>query len=274
MPESDSRPAAVAGHFYPSEAGELSQLVADYLSHVDAEPCPARAAIVPHAGLAYSGRCAAEVFGRIKLPRIAVIVAPNHSGVVKSPGASLWSRGRFETPLGAVAVDRAFCERLEADCPLVGFDRAAHRREHAVEVELPFLASLRPDVSIVPILIAWDDWSRSERLAADLASIISEWVEPVLLVASSDMTHFESAEEAARRDRFALDAIVRLDGQELLSACQRERVTMCGRAPAAIVVEAARRLGADQAEVVDYRNSSWVTGDRSNVVAYAGVVIF
>lgn len=273
MLESDSRPAAVAGHFYPSEAGELSQLVADYLSDVDAEPDAARAAIVPHAGLVYSGRCAAQVFGRIELPRIIVILAPNHSGVVESPGASLWNRGRFETPLGPIAVESSFSERLEADCPLVGFDRAAHRREHAVEVELPFLASLRPDASIVPILVAWDDWSRSERLAADLARTVSDWVEPVLLVASSDMTHFESAEEAARKDRVALDAIVRLDGRELLSVCQREQVTMCGRAPAAIVVEAARRLGAVHAEVVDYRNSSWVTGDRSNVVAYAGVVI-
>jgi AmmeMemoRadiSam system protein B len=140
-------------------------------------------------------------------------------------------------------------------------------------VELPFLATLSPDSTIVPIVVAWDDWERCRTLAEALADTAAEWPEDVLLVASSDMTHFEPAMRAADKDRIALDALERLDGEELLRACRRERITMCGRAPAAVVVEAARRLGARRGEVVDYRHSGWVTGDDSSVVAYAGVVV-
>lgn len=268
------RPAAVAGHFYPADPRDLGEMVQAYLAEVEAPIAPARAVVVPHAGLIYSGRCAAQVFGRLEFPPIVVILAPNHTGISRAPGgASLWKRGAFDTPFGPLPVAEEFAAALEARCKLVADDPAAHRQEHAVEVELPFLATLSPDSAIVPIVVAWDDWERCRTLAAALADTVAEWPEDVLLVASSDMTHFESAMSAAAKDRIALDALERLDGEELLRACKRERITMCGRAPAAVVVEAARRLGARRGEVVDYRHSGWVTGDDSSVVAYAGVVV-
>jgi AmmeMemoRadiSam system protein B len=233
-----------------------------------------RAVVAPHAGLIYSGRCAGQVFGRVQFPPVVVILAPNHTGQVGAPGgASLWSRGVFETPLGPVPIASEFAAALEAECPLVAHDPRAHVREHAVEVELPFIARCAPESAIVPIVLAWDDWRRSKELADGLARLIADWAEEVLLLASSDMTHFESAQAAAAKDRIALAAIERLDGEELVRACRTERITMCGRAPAAVVVEVARQLGATRAEVVDYRNSGWVTGDDSSVVAYAGVVV-
>ncbi|UCC85072.1 MAG: AmmeMemoRadiSam system protein B [Gemmatimonadota bacterium] len=274
MDTQDLRPTAVAGRFYPAERDKLTSMIESFLRDVEEEPRPVRAVIAPHAGLVYSGQCAAHVFGRVSIPPVVVILAPNHSGLWRSPGgASLWARGAFETPLGRVAVAEKFASELEARCPLVAHDPLAHGDEHAVEIELPFLAKLAPESAIVPIVIAFDDWERTRELADALAGLIAEWPDEVLVVASSDMTHFESADRAAEKDRIALAAVERLDGEELLNACDRERITMCGRAPAAVAVEAARQLGATRAEVVDYRHSGWVTGDNSSVVAYAGVTI-
>jgi AmmeMemoRadiSam system protein B len=274
MGNPDIRPAAVAGHFYPSDRRDLGEMVEAYLSDVTVKPQTARAVVAPHAGLIYSGRCAAQVFGSVAFPPVVVILAPNHTGLVGAPGgASLWSRGSFQTPLGALPVAADFAAALEDRCRLVEHDPRAHWQEHAIEVELPFLTLRAPRSAIVPLVLAWDDWSRCKELANALAQLISEWDDDVLLVASSDMTHFESATRAADKDRIALAAIERLDGEELIRACHQEHITMCGRAPAAVVIEAARQLGATRAEVVDYRHSGWVTGDDSSVVAYAGVII-
>jgi len=274
MDTSELRAAAVAGHFYPADPSELGEMVEVYLADVESEPLPMWAVVAPHAGLVYSGRCAAQVFGRTRFPPVIVILAPNHSGNVGSPGgASLWSRGAFDTPLGPLPIATGFAEALETRCSFARHDPGAHRKEHAVEVELPFIAKLAPESSIVPILLAFDDWEICKDLADALARTVEEWPEEVLLVASSDMTHFESATSAAHKDRIALEAVERLDGEALLSACRREHITMCGRAPTAVVIEAARQLGATRAEVVDYRHSGWVTGDDASVVAYAGVVV-
>lgn len=274
MSDQAVRHAAVAGHFYPADPRDLDEMVREYLADVKAPLAPARAAVVPHAGLVYSGRCAAQVFGRLELPPTIVILAPNHTGLAwAAGGASLWDRGAFETPFGPIGVGEEFAAALEARCALVSHDPAAHRQEHAVEVELPFLAILSPDSAIVPIVLAWDDWERCRTLAEALADTVTDWPDDVLLVASSDMTHHESAARAASKDRHALEAMERLDGEGLLRACRQERISMCGRAPAAVVIEAARRLGAERGELVDYRHSGWVTGDDSSVVAYAGVVV-
>ncbi len=141
MNASELRSAAVAGQFYPADASELGEMVEAYLSEVESEPRPARAVVVPHAGLVYSGRCAARVFGQVEFPPVVVILAPNHSGIVESTGgASLWSHGAFETPLGPLRIATDFAAALEARCPLAAHDPKAHRGEYSVEVELPFIA--------------------------------------------------------------------------------------------------------------------------------------
>jgi AmmeMemoRadiSam system protein B len=249
-------------------------MVSEFLAHVEAAPGPALAAVAPHAGLVYSGQCAAHALKRVTVPPVVVILAPNHTGRCAAPGgASVWTRGAFATPLGDVPIAEALPDALLARCERAADDRTAHAAEHAVEVELPFLQLLAPEVSILPIVLAWDDWRRCETLAGALAELVEQWPQPVLLLASSDMTHYEPAAAAAAKDRHALDAITRLDGAGLLSACQRRGITMCGRAPAAVVTEAARRLGATGGTVVDYRHSGVVTGDDDSVVAYAAVVL-
>lgn len=267
------RRPAVAGMFYPGDPDRLRAMAGGMLTEVEAGPSPAIGAIVPHAGLIYSGQCAAHVWKRLAIPRILVLLAPNHTGASASPGASIWSHGRFETPFGDVPIAEEFVERLVRHSSLVGHDPSAHLREHAIEVELPFVQLLADDVRLVPIVLAWDDWEASRGLATALARVVRDSGEDVLLVASSDMTHYESAAVAERKDHHAIEAIERLDGEGLLAVCRREAVTMCGRAPAAVVVEASRQLGASGAELVDYRHSGWVTGDDREVVAYAGVII-
>ncbi len=274
MTTSHLRRTAVAGQFYPDDADDLTSLLEKFLSGVEQRRRAAVAAIAPHAGLVYSGACAAHVFGRLNLPPVVVILAPNHTGFVSAPGgASLWARGAFETPLGDVPVAEDFAEALIARCTLAAHDPDAHWSEHAVEIELPFVAALAPESQIVPIVLAWDDWSRCKQLADALAATVREWPADVLLVASSDMTHFEPAARAKEKDMLALAAVAELDGQALLKVCERERITMCGRGPAAVTLEAARQLGATRGELVDYRHSGMVNRDDSKVVAYAGVII-
>jgi AmmeMemoRadiSam system protein B len=274
MDTPDVRMPAVAGRFYPARPEKLSGLVEGYLADVDDARRRVMGAIVPHAGLIYSGACAAQVFGRLSVPQVIVILAPNHTGLVGAPGgASVWGRGAFETPLGQVPIAEGFATALMSVCELTQHDPDAHRNEHAIEVELPFIRTVAPDAEIVPIVLAWDDWDRSKQLAEALASTIREWPEDVLLLASSDMSHFESAVFAEEKDSLALGAIEKLDAQDLLAKCASEHITMCGRGPAAVVIEASRELGATKAEVVDYRHSGLVTGDDLSVVAYAGVII-
>ena len=269
----------MSGRFYPGARAELAAAVATLLADAravadSAPPAPFRAVIAPHAGYVYSGPTAAAVFARVALPALIVILAPNHTGVCRAPGgASLWEEGAFRTPLGDVPVDAPCAAALRAASPLVGVDHEAHRAEHAVEVLLPFLQVLRSDARIVPLVLAWDRWETAQQLGAALARVVAAAREPVLLIASSDLNHYEPAAVSEQKDARALEAVTALDGAELLARCKRERISMCGRAPAAVVLAAARVLGATRADVVDYRHSGWVSGDDSQVVGYGGVVI-
>lgn len=272
---SDIRPAAVAGRFYPDAPGDLRGMVDSFLAEA-ACPTTARAhgVVVPHAGLQYSGACAAHVFASVEWPELVVIIGPNHTGVVPVRGrASVWVDGGFDTPLGLVSVAGELAEALCDTCPDAVPDHTAHAYEHAIEVELPFLRVVQPSAQIVPIVVNSDSWEASRSIAEALANLIRAWPEPVALVASSDMSHYEDAMSAERKDRMALEQITSLNGEGLLATCRRYRITMCGRAPTAVMLETVRLLGAEQVDIVDYRNSGWVTGDNANVVGYAGVVV-
>lgn len=267
------RPPAVAGQFYPDDPQNLTRVVRDCLKGVPAEGRRALGVMVPHAGLVYSGACAGQVFGRIAWPEVAVILAPNHTGLGAFGRADMWDKGSFATPLGEVPVAEDLAEELAAVTPLVASDWSAHRREHAIEVELPFLQVLAPTIRILPLVVSWDDWASSAELGHALARLAHAHPGRILFVASSDMTHYEPADQAARQDQLALERIEHLDGGGLLGVCHRNAISMCGRAPAAAVIEAVRRLGACRGTVVDYRHSGLVTGNDGDVVSYAGVIM-
>ena len=273
------RPPAVSGRFYPSDPAELratvATLLADARSAVRPSDRPAVGVIAPHAGYIYSGRTAAAVFAQVTIPGLVIILAPNHTGLSDAEGGvSLWEAGAFRTPLGDVPIEAELAQALlEISRGVVSVDHEAHRAEHAVEVELPFLQMLRSDVRIVPLVLAWDSWEPARQLGDILARLVRAAAEPVLLLASSDLNHYEPAAVSEAKDARALEAVRALDGDELLARCKRERISMCGRGPAAAVIAAARALGATRADVVDYRHSGWVSGDNARVVGYAGVVI-
>ena len=280
---SQVRAPAVAGRFYPADPTELRAVVATLLADArrDVGPTvrpsdrPTVGVIAPHAGYVYSGPTAAAVFTRISIPGLVIVLAPNHTGVWDAEsGVSLWEAGAFRTPLGEVPIDADAAGAMrEISQGLVEVDHDAHRGEHAIEVELPFLQLLRSDVRIVPLVIAWDSWPSAQLLGEVLARMIRAAAEPILLVASSDLNHYEPAAASEKKDAMALEAIRALDGEELLARCKRERISMCGRGPVAVLLRAARDLGAKDADVVDYRHSGWVSGDNGHVVGYAGVVI-
>lgn len=279
------RQPAVAGRFYPNDPAELRATVATLLADArrphpltpspQAERGNARAVVVPHAGYIYSGPTAAKAFARTGIPGLVVILAPNHTGICRADsGISLWEAGAFRTPLGDVPVDADAATALrDISDNTVAVDHDAHAHEHAVEVELPFLQVLRPDVRIVPLVIAWDAWDPARRLGEILAQLIGAVGEPTLLLGSSDLNHYEPAAVSEQKDARALEAVTALDGEELLARCKRERISMCGRAPVATILAATRGMGGTRAEVVDYRHSGWISGDNARVVGYAGVVI-
>lgn len=269
-----ARSPAVAGLFYPGRPAELRRTVDDLIAAAGGAGAPAIGAIAPHAGYVYSGLTAAHVYARLDVPRSCVVLAPNHTGLGGARyGGSVYAQGVLKTPLGDVAVHEDLAAALVAACPLLEDDPLAHDREHAVEVHLPFLLARRPDVRVVPIVLGWGDWARTRQLAEALAAVVRGWPEPVLLVASSDMNHYESAAVGTRKDALALAEVERMDGEELLAVTARHHVTMCGRAPSAAVLHAAKLLGATRAEVVHTSHSGMVTGDNQQVVGYAGVVV-
>ena len=251
-----ARPARFAGSWYPGEPAALRQVVEQATS--GGQPAPALALVVPHAGYRYSLSIAAAAYARVEFPPTAVVLCPNHT--VPPPIVSVWSRGRWETPLGPVPVDEVLAARIVAECPGLAEETGAHLREHAVELQLPLLQVRRPDVRVVPIVVAAPSPAALRALGEGIARALRA-AGPALLVASTDMTHHEPAREAEVRDRRALDHVLRLDPAGLLATCQREAISMCGVRPTAAALWAALALGAREAELVRYGHSGQVSGD-------------
>jgi AmmeMemoRadiSam system protein B len=265
------RQPAVAGQFYPggeeSLRTALSQLIPEHAS-----PKPVKGIISPHAGYVYSGAIAGRVFSQVAIPATVLIIGPNHHGT--GAAAALYPDGEWLTPLGTTIINSRLNALLLQHTPYVQSDSAAHRLEHSLEVQLPFIQRLRPDATISALCIGHGDYAPLRDIGHGIAAAIKEYGGEVLIVASSDMTHYESADVARQKDHQALDRVLALDGKGLLEVCQKRGITMCGVAPATVMIEAALQLGATQAELVMYGNSGDVTGDNQQVVGYAAVTVF
>jgi hypothetical protein len=266
------RKAAVAGAFYPERASELRR---DLSALIDpsADKIRARAVISPHAGYVYSGPVAGAVFSSVILPDTFVILAPSHRPI--RPVFAVMDKGAWQTPLGAVPIAEDLAAALLASCPDLKMDPAAHDREHSLEVQLPFLQYLNPRISIVPIAVSHlAAYPQLEDLGRAVAAGIAGLGRDVLVVASTDMSHYLSREEAEARDALALGRILALDPRGLFDVVKAEDITMCGFQPTAAALVAAKALGAERAELVKYATSGDRTGDYREVVAYAGLRIF
>ncbi len=259
----------MAGSFYPRDPRQLAREVAALLGAPAAPPtATALGVLAPHAGYVYSGAVAGATYARVAVPRRVLVLCPNHTGL--GARVALWPDGAWETPLGRVPVDPDLTEALRA-CPLVEADRAAHIQEHALEVQLPFLQVLRPDLTVAALCIG--AIPVDDAVALGHAVAVATSVHPALVVASSDMSHFIPADEARRLDFLALERLLALDARGLYQVVHRQRISMCGVVPATVMLAAARQAGAREAELVRYASSGDVTGDRRSVVAYAGALV-
>jgi len=268
------RHPAVAGRFYPDDPEELRSEVHAYLSPADSKdisPVRAIGCIAPHAGYMYSGHVAGAVFARIEIPRLCIVMCPNHTGM--GCALSIMSEGAWETPLGEVAIQDDFAGALKRRFPALEEDTAAHRAEHAAEVELPFLQLLQPQLRFVPIALGTGRLEVLEQLGLALADVIVQHTERVLIIASSDMNHYESDAITRVKDHQALDRILTLDPHGLHEVVTQQNISMCGYGPTVAMLTAARQLGAKSAELVKYATSGDISGDRNMVVGYAGVIV-
>lgn len=264
------RRPAVAGRFYPSDRNVLLAEVQSYLLPLR-ESTRAIGCVVPHAGYIYSGHVAGAVFADLEVPRRCIVMCPNHTGMGRP--LAMMREGAWETPLGIVPIDTELGDSLKEAFPALSEDKNAHRAEHAAEVELPFLQARRPHFSFVPIALGTGQFDVLEALGAAIAEVVSAQNEPVLIVASSDMNHYESDKVTRIKDRKAIDRILALDALGLFDVVVREDVSMCGFGPTIAMLTAAKRLGASSAELIKYATSGDVSGDREMVVGYAGVVV-
>ncbi len=266
------RPPAVAGRFYPSDAKELLREVRDYTSTAAAPPrIAAIGCVAPHAGYIYSGGVAGAVYSRLKIPQHCVILCPNHTG--QGRPLAVMVNTTWQTPLGEVAADADLSARLLRRFPGLQEDSAAHRSEHAIEVQLPFLQTQQPELHIVPIAVGTSDFEVLRRLGEALADVISEGRKKVLIVASSDMNHYESDAVTRVKDHKAIEHVLAMDARGLWDVVMNENISMCGFGPTVVMLTAAKLLGATEATLVKYATSGEVSGDYVSVVGYAGIIV-
>jgi AmmeMemoRadiSam system protein B len=264
------RKPAVAGLFYPDRPEQVEADLSRLVEDVQPKVSP-RALVVPHAGWMYSGKVAGAVYGRVALPRLAVLLGPNHTGL--GPRGSIMTRGRWAVPGAEIAIASELGQQILAASRELDEDESAHAREHALEVQLPFLHRLRPDIRFVPVTLMRTDLDFCVAVGRAVAAAVSACPEPVLLISSTDLNHYEPQAVSEKKDRLAIDAILALDPAGLQRTVRDHRISMCGIAPTTAVLAALRELGPAQAELVRYMTSGDVSGDYDRVVGYCGVII-
>jgi AmmeMemoRadiSam system protein B len=277
------RRAQVAGSFYKGTTAALNSEIEGCFTH---RLGPGRlpelrqvgerrlvGLVCPHAGYIYSGPTAAKSYFKLASdgkPNKIVIIGPNHTGL--GSGVSMMSEGVWETPFGQVEIDKEAADAISKASDIIDLDDQAHLHEHSVEVQLPFLQYvLKTRFEFVPICMMMQDLETSMEVGKAVAQALKG--DDVLIIASSDMTHYESAEAAKRKDRLAIDAILALDDTKLQGTVQSHGISMCGHGPVASMITASKILNAKTAELLGYSTSGDITGDNSEVVGYLAASI-
>ncbi|HZW36980.1 MAG: AmmeMemoRadiSam system protein B [Deltaproteobacteria bacterium] len=261
---------AVAGQFYPGTAKDLDREIRR-LTWETRGKIPARGIVVPHAGYVYSGTVAGEVYSSVEIPDRLVIFCPNHTGL--GADAALMAQGAWTMPWGDVPIEEKLASSLLAASPILSEDPSAHSREHSLEVQLPFLRRFRKDFRFVPIALGQLSLADCRALGEAVADVIRVDPSPPLMIASSDMSHYETDAVARKKDEKAISRILALDPEGLYRTVRSERITMCGVIPATIMLFAALSLGAREARLIKYATSGEVSGDYGQVVGYAGLAV-
>lgn len=266
------RSPAVAGRFYPDDPERLVEQVDTFLTpRILESKTRAIACVVPHAGFIYSGHVAGAVYRRLEIPDRVILIGPRH--YPRGAPLAILSAGNWQTPLGLVPVDALLAAKIARACPMLQEDELAHRSEHSLEVQLPFLRRLAPTVTFVPIVIGAVRYQELEALGNGIATVVSAEAAPVLLVASTDMNHYEADDVTRVKDRKAIDRILALDPPGLFDTVRKEDISMCGYGATVAMLVAARRLGGRRADLIRYATSAETSGDFQQVVGYAGIII-
>jgi len=264
-----TRKPSVAGYFYPGSATQLNATLAKFIDK-KAPKEEAVGLLVPHAGYQYSGAVTGATVSRIVFKDTFIIIGPTHSGLGEP--FSVMPEGIWETPLGNVEVDSELARKIIDLSQYAEEDYLAHKEEHAVEVQLPFLQYINPGIRIVPMILTEAPQGVFEEIGHAIARAIRETGREAVILASGDMTHYEPAEQAREKDMKAVEAMLALDEDELTRRYNKLHITMCAHAPVVTLMAAAKELGATGAELVKYQNSGDATGDYDQVVGYAGVI--
>jgi MEMO1 family protein len=264
------REPVVAGQFYPGTASELKNTLRSLIKE-NIEKEEVIGLVAPHAGYIYSGSVVGEVLSRTKIPDTVIIIGPNHTG--RGQPFSIMTSGTWITPLGKIEIDSDLATRLTAASQYLKTDTLAHEMEHSIEVQLPFLQYLKPDVKIVPIILGTQDGPALKALGYEMAQVIQNSQKKVLIFASSDMNHYEAQKTTQKKDRQAIEAILELDPDKLINRIETQDISMCGYGPATVMLSAVNAMGGGKAELIKYQTSGDVSGDLSAVVGYAGIII-
>lgn len=265
------RSAVVAGQFYPGRKESLLESVASLVQSRTVNR-PSIAVMSPHAGYVYSGEVAGKVFADATIPKEVIILGPNHHG--RGHAAAVFADGAWETPLGQTPIASPLARLILKECPMTAEDSVAHLFEHSLEVQLPFIQYREPDVMIAPVCISRMPLDSLLKMGEGIARAVKASSVPPLIVASTDMTHYESGAIAREKDFLALEKTLALDPAGLYEVVRENNISMCGVMPTVVMLQAALSLGAENAELIAYSNSGDVTGDQSEVVGYAGVRVF
>ncbi len=267
------RPPAVAGAFYEGTAEGLRAQVQECFDANPPAPSKQRfvGGVVPHAGLMYSGHVAAAFYSRAELPKRFIILCPNHTGF--GHFAAINREGAWKTPLGEVPIDTLLADALMSHSEILAEDWRAHAREHALEVQLPFLQMLIPDFTFVPICLGAHRYDYCEDIGHAIARVITGSREPVGILASSDLNHYEDQQTTLRKDQLAIGEVLKLDPRELWRVVDEFDVSMCGFIPTTTMLIAANQLGARTAELLKHATSGDINHDYAHVVGYAAMLV-
>jgi len=264
------RKPAVAGAFYPSSPKEIENMLRSMVDD-NIEKVPAIGVLSPHAGWVYSGKGAGIVFSSVIIPDNVIILCPNHRGA--GYDVAVMSEGIWQMPTGDVHINSELAALLKSQSDLFTDDPRAHASEHSLEVQIPFIQHFRPDFKLVPVSLGRVSLEECRELGRATATALKAYPGETLIVASSDMTHFESSDSAKKKDHMALEKILALDPEGLYETVMKNRISMCGVLPVVTALLAAKALGARNCTLVRYAHSGLVNGDNSRVVGYAGFTV-
>ena len=269
------RKPAVAGAFYSRDAKSLIEEVKLHIKQAPkrkpVEKIHAFGIVSPHAGFVYSGDVAGAVYSKIEIPDTVILIGPNHTGIGEK--ISIMTEGAWSMPQGEVKIDHHLANQILNASLVAKKDARAHLKEHSLETQLPFIQFYRDEFKIVPICMKRLSLDECKEISIAIVKALRQAGRNILIVASSDMTHYETHASASKKDAHVINKILELDAKELYSMVHDNNISMCGINPTTVMLMCANEMGAKEAFLAKYMTSGEINGDMNHVVGYAGIIV-